>query len=486
MRIVLALLFLLTSVLSAGATTTISSLPYTANSAGETYLLTSDLTMASAGSAVTIDADGVIINCQGHTINFSQVAPTADSDNVGINVDNHSNTEIKNCKFSTSYTGQIVTVDGDVPFVRHIYLGATGASGTWIHDVTINLVGRAQGNGLLDEYDRDHGIEGDGGTGTIIESTTFAQSGLDRAISIHTLSGTWIIRNNTFTCTSCTRTNSDTYPFFIRTMNDSVVTISDNTFTVDSNSTAVYPISGWDNNGASVLRNTITHSGSVGRAINPDNASSGWLIQDNRITFNGAGNDTLYGIRYRNANSSGGNCGGQHTIEYNTVDCSGYTGTGMCYAMAIGGYPDATDPCYQTHVRYNYLKAKLNTFVFYTSEPAGNLNLTDNDIYCNKIEATTGAPVYIPNADNEISDIVLSYNWLISGNSYEVNNSGGVTWHSADIVFCGTYPELDVTGGGTIPTTGTCQNGSAGCYNLAGVRNRASFGGTYYGATIYR
>jgi hypothetical protein len=271
------------------AVTNISSLPQTLSIPGETYQLTGNLT-CNTGTAITVGANGVVIDGKGYTLNFAQTGG-----GTGIDVAGYDNVEIKNFTFSTAYTSNSTGA-----YVKHIELGASAsAASPNIHDNTFNVLGRQvydpTGSNI---YDRDRGIEGTTATNATITNNTFAQSGVDRGVSILVEGGPWSITHNTFTCTSCTVTTS--YPFFIKIAETSsdAISINNNTFTVDSNSTHVYPINGWNVVAAvTVSNNTITHSGTHGRMINPDNASSGWIIQDNTITMNGAGPGNLYGLR---------------------------------------------------------------------------------------------------------------------------------------------------------------------------------------------
>ena len=65
---------------SAGATTYISSLPFNANQAGETYVLASDLSLNS-GNAITISANNIVIDGNGHEIRYAEAGS-----GYGINI----------------------------------------------------------------------------------------------------------------------------------------------------------------------------------------------------------------------------------------------------------------------------------------------------------------------------------------------------------------------------------------------------------------
>ncbi len=454
LKLILSVAFIVFCVCPAYSVTTISSLPYTARTAGETYQLNSDLTL-NTGTAITIGANNVTIDCQNHTLKFAQTGG-----GTGIDVGGYGDVEVRNCNFSTAYTRS------DGSYIRAIRLSS--AASPYIHHNTFNVVGRACGS----TYDRERGIDGGTSTSGTISNNTFRQSGIDRGISINVREGQWNISNNTFTCTACTITSS--YGFFIRLSEYSTAgaTIADNTFSVDANSTHFYPINGWDAQNVNILRNKFTFSGTHGRIINPDNASSGWTIRDNTITVNGSGSGNIYAIRYRNANASGGDCGGNHTIEYNTIDCSGYKGTGTCNAISIGGYGDSTNACYNTDIRYNYLKGKSGTFAFYQSSPVGSVNAIDQDIYCNKIESTTGSPISIPSASGELRDIKFAYN-LITPPSGRAAVSTSVAWGS-NVTFCGSGTIS--TSGGSVGYESSCNNGSTGCYATAGARTSGDSG----------
>lgn len=140
----------------------------------------------------------------------------------------------------------------------------------------------------------------------------------------------------------------------------------------------------------------IRYAGRHGRILCPDNNSEGWLIQDNviRVTSDITGSDAVYGIRYRGTEAPA-NCGGDHVIDHNTVDCSTATGAGSCFPISIGDDPGG-DECGNVDIRYNLLvSGDSPALSFYSG------SVTDQDIYCNRVESL-GVPIGIVGQPTDI------------------------------------------------------------------------------------
>lgn len=460
-KIVLFLLY----AISVQADTEITSLPFTCSIASERYYLTQDLT-ENTGTAITITASDVEIDGQGFTINYAQTG-----NGIGVDVNNQSGAEIHHITLSPAYT----VSDGG--YVRGIYLGSATALSPHIHDCTIYTISRAV---VVGDSDSERGIEGECSVSGTIENNVFYLSGVDRGKSV-LLAGPWSLRNNTLIAQNHAITTA--YPIMIvldYRDNTTAITVSGNTIHVLDSCTAFYVIGAGlfspGEDAHQIIGNTINYAGTHGRIISADNLSKGWLIKNNEINVTSSGTGNIYGIRYRNANNAAnGGCGGENIVENNDVDCSTYTGSGNCFPISVGGFSGdvwAAPDCEGSRIRYNVFKAKSNAFDHYVSDPSGDVNLADQDIYCNKFEstATGGYPIFL---DTPLDDIKFSYNQIITNHSggYEVLASLN---YSTDVTICGSGT-IDVNGGGSVTVTSSgCQDGFSGCYSEAGLISEQS------------
>jgi hypothetical protein len=435
------------------ADTQIDSLPYTCSTPNERYYLSSDLTL-DTGTAITISASDVVIDGRNYTLNFAQTGP-----GVGVDINNQSRVEIKDLTFSTTYTTQ----DGN--YVRAIYTGSSGARSPDIHDCSIYVIGRQ----VNESYARERGVDGACIASGTIQNNTFDVSGVDRSYALN-ISGPWTVSGNLFTIHDHTVTSS--YPIIVNLGGDTAITVEKNTFNVQSSCTNIYIIGGWNTSNHEILSNTINYAGVHGRIITPDNLSADWIIRNNDINITGAGSGTIYGIRYRNANNAAnGGCAGGHIIEYNDIDCSTYQGSGGCLPISVGGYSgdewSALD-CPGVAIRYNKFKALSGAFNVYGSDPVGQVNVEDNDIYCNELESTSTSGFPITIRTQLLDDIQFSHNSIITNHSdgFEVSASDD---HTGNVTICESGT-IDLSGGGAVSTSSSpCQDGHSGCYSDAGL-----------------
>lgn len=129
-------LLLLAPAFAGAACTAITSVPATLSSTGR-YCLTQDVSMGgTSGTAITIDADAVALDLQGHTVRGSGAANVS---TVGINVAGHKYFDIGNGSIAGFSRGVAVVVNG-----------ATRSRDGAVHDLDVH---RAFLYGLLIDCD---------------------------------------------------------------------------------------------------------------------------------------------------------------------------------------------------------------------------------------------------------------------------------------------------------------------------------------------
>jgi len=121
---------------------------------GETYVLDNDIIDSTAQTCINIQADNVVLDCQGHTI-----AGVQTPNSIGINVDKHNYVRISNCVLTGWVYGIYLnyTIENEVNINTlrwnffGIYINKLG-NGDFIHD---NLVTKSYNYGI-------HATDGNG------------------------------------------------------------------------------------------------------------------------------------------------------------------------------------------------------------------------------------------------------------------------------------------------------------------------------------
>jgi parallel beta-helix repeat protein len=101
------------------------------NVTGETYYLTTDIINSPASTCMDITADNIVLDCQGHTIDGVDSAPT-----YGIHAPTTTNITIKNCVMTDWWNGIFLSTSSSVTLsnitsnsnYRGIYLNSAGSN----------------------------------------------------------------------------------------------------------------------------------------------------------------------------------------------------------------------------------------------------------------------------------------------------------------------------------------------------------------------
>lgn len=133
--------FGLFSALNAHALVYISSIPFNANQAGETYVIASDLSL-NAGNAITVSANNIALDGNGKVITFAATGP-GNAIHINSNV-----TSLEIYGFTLAHGGY-APISGET--IHGIYRNGQ-ISGVNIHDNTITIVDTGASSGALGPF----------------------------------------------------------------------------------------------------------------------------------------------------------------------------------------------------------------------------------------------------------------------------------------------------------------------------------------------
>ena len=429
------------------AETTITSLPYTASSSGETYVLQGDLSFGGTGSALRITGDNITLDGNGHSISYCN-GGLSDNQCIGINLEGTNGVTIRNVRLNQG--GYSFPDGGSGTAIR-----GTNESNVTIDYSTFNL--RAYGGAST-----VFGVNVDtNGSGSRLSNSEFniTGSGPIQAID-NSGSDAWVVEKNRITATSLRR--SGTYAKLIDVGSNSQYI--ENDITVDSDSEYVNIFVSWGSDNAKILRNTINYASDHGRPILLDNGSSGIEVADNfiRITSQNTSDHVVYAIRFRSDTSDGSS---NHYIHHNTIDT---TGANKTFAISGGG-GDYVNPGHR--IEFNEFISSSRPIDFY------NDTVADTDFSCNMIRHTGTGGYAITVWGSEHQNIRFSNNKIETNRddnkmvSFGKNQNNSGAWN-----FCATIDGEDSIAGNN--TNGSavnisqsgCSAGYPQCYTAAGAR----------------
>jgi len=408
-------LFVLLVTARAEAVTFINSLPFTCSNAGETYILSSDLTL-NTGNAITVTANNVVIEGNGKSITY---AVTGAGYGIYIN-STVTSIEIRNLSL---IQGGYDPVTGER--VDGIYRNGD-ISGVKIHDNAISI---AKSGTVANAY--GYGINlaniSNNSSGNTIYSNTISVSGVSggRGISIDTSgSGNFsgAIYQNTITLAGITSVPAG-YPSAISVGNVSgTVDIYSNNVTIDSASSVAQGIQFWKTSNSIVRNNTISMAGRNSRAILINGGSSNNEVYLNNITItsqNGE-NQTSAGIRVRYGSNN-------NKIYRNTIIATNAVNS---FPIRYGGDEGAGIP---TNNVFHHNILSSNSRVI-SIEGANK----DSHFYANTITNTdtvNGYAIYIYGHNGEVIDnLTFSYE-AITGKTIRITGISGET-STIGVNFC--------------------------------------------------
>ncbi|MDA8324835.1 MAG: hypothetical protein M0033_01320 [Nitrospiraceae bacterium] len=424
------------------ALTTISSLPYNRNIPGETYVLGANL--SAAGTAITVSADNIVLDGQGHTLTYgtSQAGFGIDTGYTHI-----SGLEIKN--FNIVQGAYEPLTNEHAHAIRMVGSNVTGIN---IHNNTITLTHGGAYSGAF-----TYGVDIEDFTApmtAVINSNIFNMTGTsaERGVNTGPNSGymqaaTVTVENNTFNMHGLLSSPAG-YPTAIVAglgggngayNPNGVEIIHNNTINMDSNCDTAQGMGA----GSDIAYNTINVSGAHSRGIVMDHAQYTKIYMNTiKMTCANAANDYSSGIRVRFAAN-------KNEIFRNTIDASGCTGAGGCFPLRVGGadtYGDMNTPAYNSF-HDNVISINASTASEAIRLEDGSANST---FYRNTINATGGYAIYVTNSgqnsqnNNYITDPTFSYENIRGGSIYV---SSAIAGGISGLVFCNDgITGSDITG----------------------------------------
>lgn len=399
----------------------ITSLPFTANTAGGYYVLNSNLILNS-GNAITITADNIILDGNNFEIKYADIGP-----GYGININTaFTSLEIKNLKLTQG------NYDPQTNEYVHGIIRSGNFSGLKIHNNTINI---NHGGAVPSSGGRGIYLSGftANSSGNEIYSNIFntvGSSGYNSTISISPsgvpVSGFKIYDNNI--------TANVGYPVINAGGSDSE--IYNNTITVNSsiagNNINAIGVGTWSssngNTNAIIRNNTINLGGINSRAIILNGNSDNNKIHSNVINMTSQ-NTSSYnssGIRLRYGADN-------NEIYSNTIDASGCAGN--CFPIRYGG-----DELNQWNSNNNNIFHD-NILTSATNVISVEGGAKDSHFYKNNITVLgTGTAIYMLGggvSSETINNISFSHetingNKKISLSKYPLDGTGSV----GNITFC--------------------------------------------------
>lgn len=418
MRYAAIVLLLLLSAAPAWAVTDITILPFTCSTAGETYVVSSNLTLNS-GDAITVTADNVIINGNGKTVTY---AVTGAGYGVLINT-TVTSIEIYNL---TLTQGGYDPLAGER--VHGIYRNGN-ISGVKLHDNTISI---AKTGAVANAYGYAINLANlvNNSIGNSIYSNTINVTGVSggRGISVE-ISGagkfSGSMYGNTITISNLTSVPAS-YPRAISLGNGSAsagVSIYSNTVTVDSGSSIAQGISLWASDNNIIRSNTVNLAGLNSRAILIDGASDSneiYLNTVNLTSANGASEHSA-GVRIRYGSSN-------NKVYRNIITAT--PASANCFPIRHGGYSVAEGTPTGNVFHHNTLSGGSN--VIYIEGGSANTRFYGNTI------ANTGGgnAINVYGATGDYSDdLAFSYETITGPATVRFAGMAGQPT-STNFVFC--------------------------------------------------
>lgn len=387
------------------ALTTINSLPYNCTMPGETYVLASDLSLAS-GNAITVSTNDAVIDGNGKTLVY---ASTGAGYGIFINF-SVTRLEIKNFKL---VQGAYDPVDGERV---HAIFRSGDYSGVKIHDNAIRV---NHGGGAGNAY--GHGIRltnnSASSTGTEIYRNNIAITGTSAGYGISLDNGASRIFENTIAMSGLSSAPAG-YGRAI-SVGGRGIEIHGNTISLDANSDTIQGISLWGARNVAIHGNTIASAANHARAILIDGDSDNNRIYRNRInmTSRHTTGDASAGIRIR--------FGSDHNLIYaNTIDASKALNS---FPIRLGGEdtrggqsPNLTPPA-NNIIHDNTLSSSSRVI---SLEDNGS----DTHFYRNRVTAAANASAIYLNG--EFHNITFSFDRIVGPVRFQDGNS--------NTLFCGT------------------------------------------------
>ena len=346
----------------------IDRLPFECDTAGETYVVASDLVL-DQGDAIVVSANNVVIDGGGYTITYANSGP-----GFGIHVvTSVTRLEIRNL---TLIQGAYEPKNGEK--VHGIYRNGNH-SGIRIHHNTIRInhtgaMPNAEGAAISISNNSANS------TGNEIYANVLTVSGtsLGAAIDVGAAgSARWAgrIYRNKITM-SKVGSHPAGYPRALALGGRGPVEVFENQITLDASASTIQGISLWNGSGFSIHDNTITSAANQARAILIDGDSDNNLVFRNRIvmTAQAATGDASAGVRIRYGSDN-------NVVHSNAIDASNALNS---YPIRLGGedtrggqFPRLTPPK-GTILHNNSLKSRSRAVDLYDN--AGPTHFYQNTI----------------------------------------------------------------------------------------------------------
>lgn len=418
MRNVAIIFILLLTAAPAWAVTNITSLPFTCSTDGETYVVSSDLIIAS-GNAITVTADNVVINGNGKTITYAQSGA-----GYGIFI-NASVTSLEIYKLILTHGGYDPAAGERV----HAIHRNGNIAGVKIHGNTINI---SKTGSVADAYGYAINLANiaNNSTGNTIYSNTINVTGVSagRGVSVG-ISGagkfSGSVYDNIVAISGLTSVPAG-YPRAIYLENGSTsagVSIYSNTVTVDSGSSIAQGISLWNADNNTVRNNTVNLAGVNSRAILIDGGSDANEVYLNTVHLTSANGVSEHsaGVRIRYGSSN-------NKVYRNRITASDVSVN--CFPIRYGGY----DPNYGMPTGNVFHNNTLNggNNVIYIE--GGSFNTR---FYGNTIANTSGSnAINIYGRSGDYSDdLAFSYEKITGTTSVRFAGMANETT-STNFIFC--------------------------------------------------
>lgn len=418
MRNAAIVLLLLLSAAPAWAVTNITNLPFTCSTPGETYVVSSNLTLNS-GDAITVTADNVVINGNNKTVTY---AVTGQGYGILINT-TVTGIEIYNL---TLTQGGYDPLAGER--VHGIYRNGN-SSGVKIHNNTISIaktgaVGNAYGYAIYLSSIANNSTGNAIYSNTITVTGTSAGRGISAEISgAGKFSGS--IYGNTVTISNLTSAPAG-YPRAIYLENGSAsagVSIYSNTVTVDSGSSIAQGITLLNADNNIVRGNTVNLAGLNSRAILIDyraDSNEVYLNTINLTSANGVSEHSA-GVRIRYGSSN-------NKVYRNIITAT--PASVNCFPIRHGGYVASEGTPTGNVFHHNTLSGGTN--VIYIEGGSANTRFYGNTI------ANTGGgnAINVYGATGDYSDdLAFSYETITGPATVRFAGMAGQPT-STNFVFC--------------------------------------------------
>lgn len=383
-------LFLIANVVKASVQ--ITSLPFTCDIEGETYIMATDLPSTS-GAAITVSADNITINGNGKILTFG-----VDSEGDAIVLGNVNNTEIHNIT--------IIQGSGGGNAIETSWYTPNGIN---IHD---NILKCEQLAFPVIYFREPHNPINNFSISNNIIMLNDNTQGTAKAIDLNPKSSfSGRIAGNTITVGDKIYKGRNS-GISIVGGGDGLVEIYDNTLNMNTLAEGEgIRLYGADNN--KIYNNTLNMNCFDCRGILLDGGSDNNFVLSNTINMNikSGGTSIAYGLRIRFASSN-------NKIYSNIIDTSLGSGTGKAVAIGLGGVQDETPGRPSGNRFYNNIINSNKYFALYLNQGSA-----DNTFCNNTINATaTTTPLYIRpmNGDQNISNLEFCNNTISYDGQYAV------------------------------------------------------------------